>query len=430
MTPNVQTYMQQARCFLLEGNPVRAIDLLKKAKACCGEESHVKALILKDLVAACRSAGRSEEAGRYYLQLKAMTPSAAGENIAPPPKKDRNLGAWVAVLVSLVVVCAVVGGVYWLTRPITPVRPGKVSIGPSNPAAGVVPVIPETPRTSPLEASRVDQQVCLVALQSKWRIEANDHTKSDYVQPESSGSGFVISRDGYILTNRHVVTFSVQIPGTDTELPINTPLPVPGGSLTLLPPEVWVRFKDDDWIQAKIIFVAVDRDVAVLKVERNFAQPFPFETHFTRGDRVIAFGFPGASMELANQMNKSLREKDYAKIQYDLQTNHRANLDDCFPKDLVVLNQASGEIVAMIPSSTLKSGGDIIQTNAQIHHGNSGGPLVNEQGNVVGIVTLGSDNVESFGTNGAFSLEEMVPMLIRRVPELKGRLVSGDSSRD
>ena len=49
----------------------------------------------------------------------------------------------------------------------------------------------------------------------------------------------------------------------------------------------------------------------------------------------------------------------------------------------------------------------ILQTNANMHNGNSGGPLVNEKGQVVGVSTMGIKAGLAFGFNGAVHLDEV-----------------------
>jgi serine protease Do len=156
----------------------------------------------------------------------------------------------------------------------------------------------------------------------------------DQVQAiESMGSGFIISADGYILTNDHVA-------GKGQEIIVK----LPGGE------------------RHKAALVGTDRvsDVSLLKIDGN---NFPFlnmgnSDNLIVGEWVIAFGNPFGTFELSNQPTVTVGvisaiNRDWGKI------------------------QESGRLYK-----------DMIQTDAAINHGNSGGPLVNALGQVIGMNTF------------------------------------------
>lgn len=137
------------------------------------------------------------------------------------------------------------------------------------------------------------------------------------------GSGFLISADGYILTNHHVIS------GAD---------------------EVQVRLADQREFRAEVIGSDSRTDVALLKVSSDVA--FPWVTlgssENTRvGDWVVAIGNP-------------------------------FGLDHTVTAGIV---SAKGRVLQAGPYD------DFIQTDASINPGNSGGPLFNLEGEVVGINT-------------------------------------------
>ncbi len=142
---------------------------------------------------------------------------------------------------------------------------------------------------------------------------------------QGSGSGFIVSRDGYILTNNHVIE------GAD---------------------RVRVLMTDRREYEAKVVGRDPTTDVAVLKIEgRNFTTiSFGNDESLRIGEWVLAIGNP-------------------------------LGLDFTVTAGIV---SAKGRGLAM-PGGSQYDISDMIQTDAAINPGNSGGPLVNSQGEVVGI---------------------------------------------
>ena len=139
---------------------------------------------------------------------------------------------------------------------------------------------------------------------------------------QALGSGFVISEDGYIVTNNHVID------GAD---------------------EIQVEFTDGKVLEAKVIGADPVVDIAVLKVEAG--EPLPFvsfgDSDVMRvGDWVLAVGNP---------------------------------LGQGFSVSAGIVSARSREL-----SGTYD---DFIQTDAAINRGNSGGPLFNMDGAVIGVNT-------------------------------------------
>jgi len=155
---------------------------------------------------------------------------------------------------------------------------------------------------------------------------------------EAGGSGFVVSKDGLVLTNAHVVTDSAE-GNVDPQ--------------NVKPAEhVYVRFADDDQVEAQIVGYDLFADVAVLRVkdanERLRPVPLGNSSDVRVGQPVAAIGSPfleagSLSVGVVSAINRSLE---------------------------------SGTGFA-IPGA--------IQTDAAINHGNSGGPLFDADGRVIGI---------------------------------------------
>jgi len=152
----------------------------------------------------------------------------------------------------------------------------------------------------------------------------------------SQGSGFVTSARGFILTNSHVITNA-------------------GGSQTVRAAEhVFVEFSDGDRIEAKVIGWDLYDDVGLIRVDsrRHKLSPVPLgeSSAVVVGEPVAAIGSP-----LGNENSLSVGV---------VSAIHRSI-------DALTVN-----LYRVV---------DAIQTDAPITHGNSGGPLFDARGRVIGI---------------------------------------------
>lgn len=152
----------------------------------------------------------------------------------------------------------------------------------------------------------------------------------------AQGSGFVISREGYILTSAHVVTTA----GDDDED-------------AKAADRVFVGFRDRDRVPATVVGWDVFDDVSVLEVdpEAHALDPVPLgdSSRVVVGEPVAALGSPfGNESSLAVGVVSATRRS--------------------------IDSLTSGYTVS-----------DAIQTDAPITHGNSGGPLFDARGRVIGI---------------------------------------------
>jgi putative serine protease PepD len=167
-----------------------------------------------------------------------------------------------------------------------------------------------------------------------------------------TGSGFIFREDGYIVTNNHVAAPSLN-----------------GGSLT-------VYLEDKSSFEAKLVGRNASYDLAVLKIDATGLKPIKIgdSDSINVGDLTVAFGSP-----------------------------------------LGLSGTVTSGIVSALNRPVTAGGSDdqsfisAIQTDAAINPGNSGGPLVNGQGEVIGvnsaIATLGN------GTqSGSIGLGFAIPM--------------------
>jgi serine protease Do len=155
----------------------------------------------------------------------------------------------------------------------------------------------------------------------------------------SSGSGVVLSEDGFIITNSHVVQgakrVQVQFTVADDEAFVHPEIP---------------RRQSGRQIEARIVGYDRESDLAVLKVERSHLSYLRLgdSDQLHKGQLVLAFGSP-------------LRLENSATMGIVSSTNRRMKPDDVM---------------------------EYIQTDASVNPGNSGGLLLDVEGNVVGINTF------------------------------------------
>ena len=160
-------------------------------------------------------------------------------------------------------------------------------------------------------------------------------------EPTRSGSGFLISPKGYVITNAHVITNIANKQGV-----------------------AHLTFKNGEIYDAVVVNHDVDSDIALLKIKDAENIEFPFVVWGVTpeiGDKAIAIGSP---------MNLS----------FTATFGHISALDRPVPN-----------VPSYVP---------FIQTDASVNPGNSGGPLFNEHGKVIGINTMVMTDKGSKGSIG------------------------------
>ena len=147
------------------------------------------------------------------------------------------------------------------------------------------------------------------------------------------GSGFVLDQDGYIATNAHVVTTGTEPPLDDAD-------------------DVYVQFSDGNQVSAEIVGTDPNSDVALLKVDPRGLSLTPLELGSSAG---LIVGAPVAAIGSPFGERQSLSTGVISALDRDIE------------------------------SLTAFRIGDAIQTDAAINQGNSGGPLLDARGRVLGI---------------------------------------------
>ena len=260
---------------------------------------------------------------------------------APAPESPKKRGFFhrTAVKVTaLILACAVAGGLAgWGGAAIAGSSTSRTAIQQSSrqPVSVQVKNVDGQTKMEPAEvyASVVNSAVSINCSATSTNIFGQQ------TQTASSGSGFIITEDGYVVTNYHVVR---------------------GAS------SVEVTLYNGDTYDATVIGGDSDYDVAVLKIEATGLQPVTLgeSADVNVGDTVLAIGNP-------------LGELTFSMSQGIVSSCDRAINVDGTPFNM-------------------------IQVDCSINPGNSGGPLVNLYGEVVGIVsakysTYSSTTVEGLG---------------------------------
>jgi Do/DeqQ family serine protease len=155
-----------------------------------------------------------------------------------------------------------------------------------------------------------------------------------------AGSGVIVSSEGYIVTNNHVVQDAS---------------------------EIEVILNDNSKYTAKIVGADPSTDIAVLKIEGTGFQPIPLgnSDELKIGEWVLAVGNP-----------------------FNLTSTVTAGIVSAKARNINLLSERNGKDVVPIES--------FIQTDAAVNPGNSGGALVNTRGELVGINTAIASQTGSY----------------------------------
>jgi S1-C subfamily serine protease len=191
----------------------------------------------------------------------------------------------------------------------------------------------------------------VVQVTSTSRVEQAEDPFFPFELPETQralGSGFVIDKTGYIVTNYHVIR------GAES---------------------VEVGFSNNANMKAKIVGGDPSTDTALLKVNANARALTPLSLgdsdSIQVGDDVLAIGNP---FGLARSATRGI----VSAVQRPLQAPNGMTIDH------------------------------VIQTDAQINHGNSGGPLLNARGEVIGVNS--AIETGNTGTQGNVGIGFAIPV--------------------
>lgn len=180
----------------------------------------------------------------------------------------------------------------------------------------------------------------IVGIRIDYTINATSiFGRSGSTTATASGSGIIISEDGYILTNNHVVSSSTSESSYYYQISEATKVTV-------------TLFDDETEYEATIVGQDEQNDLAVIKIEK---------TGLTKAE---------------------FADSDNVKVgQFAMAVGNPVNMNSTVTTGIV---SAVNREISDSDGKTYKC----IQTDAAINSGNSGGALVNSEGNVIGINTL------------------------------------------
>jgi putative serine protease PepD len=198
-----------------------------------------------------------------------------------------------------------------------------------------------------------------------------------------SGSGVILSEDGYVLTNNHVVTLDGE--SNDGTIEVTT--------------------ADGRIFAAEIVGNDPTVDLAVIKlVDASGLTPIEFGDvdALDVGDRAVAIGAP---LGLANTVTDGI----VSVLDRSIQIRSSAVPDDGSDDD-----GGQNPFDFDIPGQQSDSGAGsisvpVIQTDASINPGNSGGALVNDSGELIGIVVAIATAGGSSGSSGSIGVGFAIP---------------------
>jgi S1-C subfamily serine protease len=246
---------------------------------------------------------------------------------------------WLSVLLIVAVLAA---GCREFTGSETPAPPRLLPI--ANVPAAAPTALPQpaaTPSQLAIRADEVDQLLTNIYERANPAVVNIDVAGGTDLTELGSGSGFIVDRDGRIVTNNHVID------GAD---------------------EIDVTFWDGSVATARLIGADPYSDLALIQVTVEPARlaPLPLgdSDQVKVGQRVVAIGNP---FGLVGTMTVGIVSGKGRTLPADTSTSSASNF----------------------------SNPDIIQTDAAINPGNSGGPLLNSAGEVIGV----NSAIRTDGTN-------------------------------
>jgi serine protease Do len=267
---------------------------------------------------------------------------------------------------ALFLAMSAVAGV-WLSRNPSPAKAGDGEINSELSSAFIE--IARAVEPSVVNVSTVTQPTQPQRRQNELNMPRNSieqfELRSDEQARRGNGSGVIVDPQGYILTNDHVIS------GAD---------------------RIKVRFHDGSESPGKVIGSDRETDLAVVKVDPvapMIAARFGDSEKIRVGDWVLAVGSPFGFDQTVTAGIISAKERDSKEV-YKNKTTFQY----------------------------------FLQTDAAVNHGNSGGPLINLSGEVIGINTLIATTTGDYnGVSFAIPSSEAISVYKQLVKQ--GRVIRG-----
>jgi S1-C subfamily serine protease len=253
-------------------------------------------------------------------------------------KRKPKLSAYVAIALISAIIGGMIVGVFstiYMNQRFTQLEEKGLLIDPSDSSGGKKIVLPKKEDVTIAEAVAEKVMPAVVGIQSV------NVTLDYFMNPTEQGgvgTGVIVSEDGLILTNHHVITDN--------------------------PKELTVKLKDGRELKAEKVWSNSVLDLGVIKIEANDLPVAELgdSEDINVGQIAIAIGNP-LGLRFERTVTSGI---------------------------ISALNRS-----IMISESNIAE--DLIQTDASINPGNSGGPLLNSQGQVIGINTFKVQSGEGLG---------------------------------
>lgn len=293
--------------------------------------------------------------------------------LASTPSASKSSTAWIWLLAGgglvAATMCLGVGGLagYWFLRPMAkPPRPAEAVV--AEPLVAVAPAAPVlTEAVKPVEpipivpgpAGDTIPQATLQAIK-----HATVFIKAETTAASASGSGFVVQVQGetaYIATNHHVIaSHTVERPTTRPINPRSRIHPVFPSQVVRLRPTLTLVFgsgtPQERSARAEVVADDADKDLAILKVTGVKDLPRPIDLNqppqLVETMPVYTFGFPFGKFLATNKGNPA-----------------------------ITVGKGSISSVRLDEHGQLS----VVQIDGALNPGNSGGPVVDTQGRLVGV---------------------------------------------
>lgn len=288
----------------------------------------------------------------------------------PKMKKEKKQGSGALKMICLCLVCALLGGIgggALVASQISEIS----AVSNENRLSIVTPEGADTSDTqtaSPVVSGETLTGAEIYTLGCAQAVGiTTDITYTNYFGMQStsavSGSGFIVTGDGYIVTNYHVIADA-----NDKGYKIS------------------VILYNGDKYEAKIVGVEESSDIAVLKIEATglSATTLGDSDNINVGETVYAIGNP------------------LGELSFTMTSGMVSALD----RDITTQDQATGQTTT----------NNMFQIDAAVNEGNSGGPVYNTKGEVVGIVTA------KYASTGVEGLGFAIP--IKDVADIVNQLIS------
>lgn len=297
-------------------------------------------------------AAQNQQSQNVYNSQPYGTAPNHSANAKPPkakkPKKQRKPisrgGIAIALAVTMVFSCGLGFGGGYLANKVNTSTSGSLNITKTS-NSGTTTTASSTSTAN--STSEIVKKTADSVVEISTESVVTGSFAQQYVQ-QGAGSGVIISQDGYILTNNHVIN------GANS---------------------VKVRLRDATEYDATIVGSDSDNDIALLKVNATGLSPATFgdSNSLAVGDYVVAIGNPLG--ELGGTVTDG------------------------------IISALARKVTIEDTQMTL------LQTNAQVNPGNSGGGLFNANGELVGIVNAKQSATEVEGIAFAIPINNVLDIL-------------------